>query len=206
MTGIANSTGRALILASASSARAAVLRGAGLTFTVEPSRVDEDAVKASLKAEGASAQDVALALADLKAAKISARHPGALVIGADQMLNCNGVWFDKPPDMETLHAQLMALRGKTHHLEAALCVHENGRRIWHVVERAALTMRDFSDDFLKGYVEIAGEDTLASVGGYRLEGTGAQLFSRIEGDYFTILGLPLLPLLDFLRHHGVVQK
>lgn len=196
---------RRIILASASSARADILRGAGIDFTIEPARVDEEAVKESFRAEGAPAQDTALALADLKAAKISALHPDALVIGADQMLDCNGVWFDKPPDRETLHAQLMALRGKTHHLEAALCVHEKGRRIWHVVERAQLTMRSFSDDFLKSYVAGAEDDVLASVGGYRLEGTGAQLFSRIEGDYFTILGLPLLPLLDFLRHHGVVQ-
>lgn len=199
-------TGRQIILASASSARAALLRGAGVDFSVEPARVDEDAVKESFKAEGAPASDTATALADLKAAKISARYPDALVIGADQMLDCNGVWFDKPPDKDTLHAQLMALRGKTHHLDAALCVHERGRRIWHVVERAKLTMRDFSDDFLKSYVAEAGDDVLASVGGYRLEGKGAQLFSRIEGDYFTILGLPLLPLLDFFRHHGVVQK
>ncbi|RVU36236.1 septum formation protein Maf [Hwanghaeella grinnelliae] len=199
-------TGPRIILASASSARAALLRGAGLTFTVEPSRVDEETVKDSLKAEGATAPDVALALADLKAAKLSARYPDALVIGADQMLDCNGIWFDKPPDKDALFAQLMALRGKTHHLEAALCVHQNGRRIWHIVERAALTMRDFSDDFLKGYVAAADDEVLASVGGYRLEGVGAQLFSKIEGDYFTILGLPLLPLLDFFRHHGVVQK
>ncbi len=199
-------TGRRIILASASTARASVLRGAGLDFIVEPARIDEETVKDSLKAEGAGAPDVALALADLKAAKLSARYPNALVIGADQMLDCNGVWFDKPPDKDTLHAQLMALRGKTHYLEAALCVHQNGRRIWHVVERAALTMRDFSDGFLRDYVAAADDDVLASVGGYRLEGTGAQLFSKIEGDYFTILGLPLLPLLDFLRHHGVVQK
>ncbi len=199
-------TVRRIILASASSARADLLRGAGIAFTVEPARIDEESVKDSLKAEGATARDVAIALADLKAAKISARHPDALVIGADQMLDCNGIWFDKPPDPATLHAQLMALRGKTHHLEAALCIHEQGRRIWHTAERAALTMRDFSDAFLKDYVAAAGDDALASVGGYRLEGIGAQLFSKIEGDYFTILGLPLLPLLDFLRHHGVVQK
>lgn len=197
---------RRIILASASTARQAVLRGAGIDFQVEPARIDEDSVKMSFKVEGASAQDVAIALADLKAAKISARHPDALVIGADQMLDCNGIWFDKPPDRETLHAQLMALRGKTHHLEAALCVHDRGKRIWHVLDRAELTMRDFSDDFLKTYIDAAGDDVLASVGGYRLEGIGAQLFSKINGDYFTILGLPLLPLLDFLRHHGVVQK
>lgn len=197
---------RTIILASASTARAELLNGAGVSFTVEPALVDEDAVKQSLKAEGATAQDVALALADLKAAKISQRYPDALVIGADQMLDCNGVWFDKPPDRETLFAQLMALRGKTHHLEAALCVHEKGRRIWHVIDRAALTMRDFSDDFLRAYVADSEDPVLASVGGYRLEGTGAQLFSKIDGDYFTILGLPLLPLLDFLRNHGVVQK
>lgn len=200
------SPARQVILASASTARADLLRGAGIDFSIEPARVDEEAVKQSFKAEGATARDTALALADLKAAKISARNPEALVIGADQMLDCNGVWFDKPPDRDTLHAQLMALRGKTHHLEAALCVHEKGKRIWHVVERAGLTMRDFSDAFLKDYVEKAGDAVLDSVGGYRLEGAGAQLFSRIEGDYFTILGLPLLPLLDFLRHHGVVQR
>ncbi len=194
-----------LVLASSSSARAAVLRGAGLDFDVDPARVDEETAKQSLAADGASSQDAALALAELKAAKISSRHPGALILGADQMLDCNGIWFDKPPDRETLYAQLMSLRGKTHHLDSAVCIYLSGQRLWHVVERAEMTMRSFSDDFLKRYVDEADQDVLSSVGGYRLESVGSQLFDRIKGDYFTILGLPLLPVLDFLRHHRVVE-
>ena len=194
-----------IVLASASSARAALLNGAGLSFTVMPARVDEATAKESFQADGLSATDAAANLADLKARKISMQQPGALVIGADQMLDCNGVWFDKPPDRDHLVGQLMSLRGKTHRLHSAVCIYQGGERLWGTVEIASLTMRPFGDAFLRGYVENAGDDVLESVGGYRLEGAGAQLFSRIEGDYFTILGLPLLSLLDFLRQRGVLQ-
>jgi len=194
-----------IVLASSSSARAALLRGAGIPFTAMPARVDETTAKESFLADGLSAGDAAANLADLKARKISIQQPGAFTIGADQMLDCNDVWFDKPPDRDHLVAQLMSLRGKTHHLHSAVCIYQGGTRIWGTVETAALTMRSFSDGFLQDYVDGAGDAVLESVGGYRLEGHGAQLFSRIDGDYFTILGLPLLPLLDFLRQRRVLQ-
>ncbi len=203
MTGPAASAD--IVLASASSARAALLKGAGLSFAVTPARVDEATVKESFQADGVSTADAAAGLADLKARKISMQQPVALVIGADQMLDCNGVWFDKPPDRDHLVGQLMSLRGKTHRLHSAVCLYQGGERLWGTVETAALTMRSFSDGFLRDYVDAADDAVLESVGGYRLEGRGAQLFSRIDGDYFTILGLPLLSLLDFLRQRGVLQ-
>jgi septum formation protein len=193
-----------LVLASASASRAAVLRQAGLAIRQDPAGVDEEAVKRSLRAEGADAAHVATTLADLKAQQVSRRHPDAFVIGADQMLECNGVWFDKPPDIDHARAHLMSLRGRTHELITAAVVVRSGARIWQHVDRAALTMRPFSDAFIEHYLQAVGDEACSTVGAYRLEGTGAQLFSRVEGDFFTILGLPLLPLLDFLRGHGIV--
>ena len=195
-----------IVLASGSRTRADLLRGAGLTVEIDPANVDEDAVKESLRAEGASAAQVAEALSDLKALKVSRRHPGALVIGADQTLDCNGVWFDKPPDLDHLRAHLEALSGHRHSLFAGVSVMRDGQRLWGLVEPAHMTMRNLSADFITRYIEAVGEDGLGSVGGYRLEGLGAQLFSRVEGDYFTVLGLPLLPLLGFLRQHGAITS
>ena len=196
----------ALVLASASASRSAMLRQAGLVITQDEAGVDEDLVKHSLRAEGADAAHVALTLADLKAQQVSRRHPDAFVVGADQMLECNGVWFDKPPDLDHARGHLQALRGKTHTLITAAVVVRAGARIWQHVDRAALTMRPFSDRFIDNYLDAAGGDMCSTVGAYRLEGLGAQLFSRVEGDFFTILGLPLLPLLDFLRGHGIVAE
>lgn len=193
-----------VVLASASRIRATLLRDAGVEFTVHPARVDEDEVKTTLRAEGASAADCAATLAEFKARRVSARHPQALVVGADQMLECDGVWFDKPPDRSRARASLGALRGRRHHLPTAVCVFHGGAPIWRHDATAELEMRAFSDAFLETYLDAAGADAFASVGAYRLEGMGAQLFSRIDGEYFTILGLPLLPLLDFLRNHRVV--
>lgn len=195
-----------LVLASASASRAAVLRQAGLAIRQIPAGVDEEEVKHSLRAEGADAAHVATALADLKAQQVSRRHPDAFVIGADQMLECNGVWFDKPPDMDHARAHLASLRGRTHELITAAVVVRAGARLWQHVDRAALTMRPFSDAFIDGYLQAVGTEVCGTVGAYRLEGLGSQLFSRVEGDFFTILGLPLLPLLDFLRGHGVVAE
>lgn len=195
-----------IILASGSRTRADLLRGAGLEIEIDPANVDEDAVKDSLRAEGASAAQVAEALSDLKALKISQRHPGALVIGADQTLDCNGVWFDKPPDLDHLRGHLEALSDRQHSLFAGVSVLRDGERLWGLVEPAHLTMRRLSPDFITRYIEAVGEDGLGSVGGYRLEGLGSQLFSRVEGDYFTILGLPLLPLLGFLRQNGAIAS
>jgi septum formation protein len=193
-----------LILASGSAIRAELLRRAGVDFTVETSAVDEAEIKASFRAERRPAVECAFALAEAKAARVSRRRPGVLVIGADQMLVCDGVWYDKPTDLTAAREQLLALRGKRHELVGAICVLRDGERLWHVVERPALTMRRFSDEFLDAYLAAAGDSVLASVGAYQLEGRGVQLFERIEGDFFAILGLPLLPLLAFLRGHGVV--
>ncbi|MSO72118.1 MAG: septum formation protein Maf [Rhodospirillaceae bacterium] len=197
---------RPLILASASKSRSALLRAAGVAFDVIPPQTDEDSVKAVLKAKGASAADCAETLAELKAVQISKQYDHALVIGADQMLECEGAWFDKPADMDGARQHLLALRGKTHVLPTAVAVVLNGARLWHHVALPRLTMRGFSDAFIDSYLKTAGPKVLTSVGAYQLEGPGAQLFSRIEGDFFTILGLPLLELLAYLRAHEVVEQ
>ena len=194
-----------VVLASASRSRAMLLGNAGVDAVRDPAAIDEEEVKASFRAEGADAATVAQALAELKAQRVSGRYPGALVIGADQMLDCNGVWFDKPVDRDHARAHLAALRGRTHELIAAVVVVRDRAVLWHHVARARLTVRPFGDAFLEDYLDRVGDDALLSVGAYQLEGLGAQLFSRIEGDYFTVLGLPLLPLLGFLRGHGVVM-
>ena len=202
--GLTDAEAPQLILASASPSRAAVMRQAGLAALSEPARVDETEVKAALRAEGAEAREIAEALAELKAQKVSRRRPGAYVVGADQMLECDGVWFDKPVDLAQAARHLRSLSGRTHKLVSAVCVVRDGERLWHYVAEARLTVRPLSEDFIAAYLAAVGPAALASVGAYQLEGLGAQLFSRVEGDYFTILGLPLLPLMDFLRNHGVL--
>jgi septum formation protein len=195
-----------LVLASASAARRTVLAAAGLRFTAEAAAVDEAAIKESARAEGLSAGETAAMLAEAKASRVARRAAGddALVIGADQILVCDGAWFDKPADMAAARAQLRALRGKTHALETALVCWRGGERVWGIVEAPRLTMRAFSDPFLDAYLEAEGEAALSSVGGYRLEGLGAHLFAAVAGDHAAVLGLPLLPLLGFLRGHGVL--
>ncbi|MFS2011486.1 nucleoside triphosphate pyrophosphatase [Azospirillum sp. CT11-132] len=200
------STAPKLVLASGSRTRAAMLEQAGVTAILDKPLVDEDEVKAAGRAEGVSADIVAEALAELKAQRITRRHPGALVVGADQMLECEGRWFDKPADRAAARAQLLDLRGKTHRLVSCAVVVRNGERMWHQIDSARLTMRNFSEAFLDDYLDRVGDDVLHSVGAYQLEGLGAQLFHRVEGDFFTILGLPLLPLLGFLRVHGVGRE
>lgn len=190
-----------LILASQSTSRAALLRQAGLAFETYPAHVDEETAKRSLQAEKADPNEAALFLAEMKAVKVSAKFPDALVVGADQILTCNQVWFDKAPDLTHAQAHLTALRGKAHILHTGVCVAKAGARIWGENHHATLTMRAFSDAFLDTYLSESGETILSAVGCYQLEGLGAQLFQKIEGDYFTILGLPLLPLLNFLRQH-----
>ena len=195
-----------VVLASRSEARAALLRGAGVPFETAGSGVDEAAVKAALLAEGASPRDVADALAEAKAVKVSARRPGALVIGADQTLDLHGRLFDKPETRGEARSRLMELRGETHALHSGVVAARDGAPIWREVATARLTMRSFSEAWLDGYLERGGEALLSSVGAYQLEAEGVQLFSRISGDYFTILGLPLLGLLDLLRRHGVLGE
>jgi septum formation protein len=194
-----------LILASTSATRQRLLRAAGLRFTAEPAAVDETAVIESLAAEKAKPRDVADVLAELKALKISHRHPQATVIGADQVLSLGSEMFQKPGDRDGARVQLQRLRGRTHVLSSAVCVARGGSVVWRVVEEARLTMRAFSDEFIDAYLVEAGEDILGSVGAYHVEGLGIQLFSKIEGDAFTIQGMPLLPLIDFLRTHGMVR-
>ena len=192
-----------VVLASASRSRLELLRRAGLHLRAEPARVDESEVKTSLRAEQADAAAAAETLAELKASKVSLRAPGALVIGADQILDCEGRWFDKPPDRAAAVAHLRALGGKTHALATAVCVVRDGVRIWHHREAPRLTMRPLDEVYIESYLDAAGPAVLETVGAYRLEDLGAQLFTKVSGDYFTILGLPLLPLLGFLREHGV---
>ncbi len=193
-----------IVLASASQARRRLLVNAGLLVDIEPARIDEQEVKDALKAEGAGPAQVAETLAELKAQRVSRHRPGALVVGADQILECNGVWFDKPSDRAQAASHLRALSGKEHRLICGVCVVRDGTRLWHHNEQARLTLRPLSDDFIDTYLSALGELALTSVGVYQLEGLGAQLFSKIEGDYFTILGLSLLPLLAFLRDHEVI--
>ena len=193
----------AIVLASKSPTRSALLSGAGIAFDTVSPGVDEDAVKAGLLAEGASVRDIADALAELKALKISNSRPG-FIIGADQTLEFDGALYDKVDTVEAARERLRLLRGKSHKLHAAVVVARDGAAIWRDLVTVSLTMRPFSDAFLEDYLATEGANALGSVGCYRLEGPGAQLFSRIDGDYFAILGLPLLGLLDLLRRHGAL--
>ena len=193
-----------LILASGSTARRAVLAGAGLRFTVRPSDVDEAALKSAARSEGLSAAGTAMRLANAKAARVAREEPQALVIGADQILECDGVWYDKPPDLAAARRQLLALRGRPHVLATAVVCRRGENLLWQHAASPRLTMRSFSDQFLDAYLATEAESVLASVGAYRLEGPGVQLFSSVEGDHATVLGLPLLPLLTFLREAGVL--
>jgi len=195
-----------VVLASASPIRATLLRNAGIPIVAEPAYVDEDDAKRALKAAGAAVTSAAEALAELKAQKLSQRYRSALVIGADQILECDGEWLDKPTDLTRARAQLLALRNRDHHLISAVVVVHDGVRIWHYTDSARLRMRAFSEAFLENYLVLVGTAACASVGGYQLEGLGVQLIEKIDGDFFTILGLPLLPLLHFLRHHSVLRE
>ncbi len=194
-----------LILASGSATRAAMLTQAGLIFERVPADVDERAVEASIDVGDVGPDDVAAILAEVKATEVAARHPGALVIGADQTLALGDRRFDKPADMDAARRQLLALAGKTHHLHAAVVVARDDTVLFRHVATASLTMRAFTPAFVGHYLAIVGERALSSVGAYQVEGYGIQLFEEIEGDHFTILGLPLLPLLGFLRTEGVVE-
>lgn len=192
-----------LILASKSVTRRAVLDGAGVIYEAVGSGVDEDVAKAALLAKGAGPKAIAQALAEQKALAVAAGRPG-LVIGADQTLEFAGALHDKVETVAEARERLKALRARPHQLHSAVAVAEGGAVIWRETESATLTMRDFSDDFLEDYLAAEGEAALGSVGCYRLEGLGVQLFERIEGDYFTILGLPLMGLLDLLRRRGIL--
>ena len=192
-----------LVLASKSDIRGKILAAAGLRFETRPAQIDERAVEA--KAGPPDAAAAARLLARAKAQSVSATRPGQLVLGADQTLARGNTRFSKPKDRAAAGEQLRALRGRTHELNSALALVQDGKVLFDCVNTARLTMRDFSDRFLDDYLEMAGAAALGSVGGYQLEGIGIHLFERVEGDYFTILGLPLLPLLVFLRQNDFID-
>lgn len=192
-----------LILASGSAVRATLMRNAGLAFTVQDSRVDEDAVKQNFA--GGDTDALACRLAEEKALAVSRAEAGSLVVGADQILSCDGARFDKPRDMAEARANLQRFRARTHILHSGVVLALDGEIVWRHSAQAHLTMREFSDGFLDWYLDKLGEKVRTSVGCYQLEGPGIQLFEKIEGDYFTILGLPMLPLLGELRRRQVVQ-
>ena len=191
-----------LVLASGSSARLALLRAAGLDVTAAPADVDEDAIKRSFA--GLSVETVAAALADAKASHAARDAPEALVIGADQILLCDGRRFDKPRSTDEARSHLVALRGRAHSLVTAATCRRGRERLWMHVETPRLAMRGFSDAFLDDYLAAEGEAATLTVGAYRLEGLGIRLFERVDGEHGAILGLPMLPLLSFLREAGVL--
>jgi len=195
-------SGPEIVLASGSATRRHLLTQAGLRFTARAVAVDEVALRDAAQAEGASGEEAALMLAEAKAMRV--RDPDAVVIGADQILVEGERWLSKPDDLAAARAQLWSLRGKTHSLATAVAVRRGGVTIWTHVESPLLTMRRFSEGFLDAYLEAEGHQILSSVGCYRLEGMGVHLFDRVEGSFASVLGLPLMPLLGFLRQHGVL--
>lgn len=194
-----------IVLASGSQVRADLMRGAGLTFDVKPADIDERAVEAALSADDMPPEDVATLLAESKAEQVSDLDPGALIVGADQVLALGDERFNKPSDMDAARRQLLALSGKTHTLHSAVVCVKGGETLWRHVSTAHLTMRAFDGVCVGRYLASVGEDALKSVGCCQLEGLGIQLFERIDGDYFTILGMPMLPLLSFLREQGLLE-
>jgi septum formation protein len=191
-------------LASQSAARAQLLAAAGVPFTTTIAGVDEDALKAGLLAEGVGPRDIADALAEAKAVRVSTKRSG-LVIGADQTLDLDGALYDKAHSVAEARGRLATLRGKTHKLHSAVVVARDGQPIWRELDTASLRMRPFTDAFIDDYLRRQASAVLSSVGCYQLEGEGVQLFDRIDGDFFTILGMPMLGLLDLLRRYGVLD-
>jgi nucleoside triphosphate pyrophosphatase len=195
-----------LILASASKARAKLLEAAGLAFIVEPPGLDEGVMLQAISGERSlDPPDVAEVLARAKAEAVSDLASGAYVIGADQVLVLEDRILTKPESMEAARRQLLDLRGKSHTLHTAVALATNGETLWAETQIATLTMRKLSPEFIGRYFAAAGDEVLNSVGAYQLESLGIQLFEKIDGDYFSILGLPLLPLLDTLRREGVIE-
>lgn len=195
-----------LVLASASPARALLLRNAGIDLLVDPADLDEARLKAGFLAKGLDAPAIAERLAEAKANSITSRHPGALILGADQLLVHQDEMLDKPSSRAEAAAHLRRLRNSRHELLSAAAIIRDTEPLWRHVGRATLHMREISDSFIEDYLDRVGEKAFQSVGAYQLEGFGAQLFERIEGDYFTILGLPLLDVLSFLRERGVLPE
>ncbi|WP_187428475.1 7-methyl-GTP pyrophosphatase [Roseobacter fucihabitans] len=195
-----------LILASGSDVRAQLLRQACVSFTAQPARVDEDMIRDAMLAEAASPRDIADTLAEMKARKISDKNPNALVLGCDQVLDHNGDMMSKPETPEDAEAQLTSLRNDRHSLLSAAVLYEAGKPVWRHVGQVRLRMRNASDAYIKGYVARNWESIRHSVGAYKLEEEGVRLFTRIEGDYFNVLGLPLLELLAYLTLRGDLEQ
>jgi len=196
-----------LILASQSASRRAMLDAAGVPHDAIPAHVDEEAAKAVLRAENASPRTLADALAELKAVKVSLAHPGALVLGSDSLVAFeDGATLDKPESREAAAAHLRLMSGKRHDLVSAAVIAENGRAVWRVVDRAKMFVRPLSDAFIGQYLDAEWPAIAGCVGCYRIEGPGVQLFSRIEGSQFTVLGMPLLSVLDYLRVRGALTS
>lgn len=195
-----------LILASGSEIRQNLLKNANVPFRIEKPRVDEEMIKAALLAEDAKPRDIADTLAEMKALKVSEKFPEALVIGCDQVLDFNGHLLSKPESKEDARDQLLQLRGERHMLLSAVVICEAGKPLWRHIGQVRLRMRSFSDEFLEDYLERNWPGIGHSVGGYKLEEEGVRLFSRIDGDYFTVLGLPLLELLSYLTLRGDLQQ
>ena len=194
-----------LVLASASGARRDVLRAAGIKFEIQPAQIDERTAEAPLVAAGATPADIALALAMIKATAVSALRPGDWVIGADQVLELDGERLTKPVDMAAARRQLLALSGKTHELHSAIVCARDGEIVWQDADTARLTMRNLTPQSIGRYLAVAGEVALSSVGAYQVEGRGIGLFAAIDGSHFTILGVPILPLLAFLRDKELID-
>lgn len=188
-----------IILASQSAIRRSLLSGAGVDFTADSARIDERAVEAALAGSGATPAELAEVLAVAKAEEVSARHPQALVIGCDQTLSLDGVVLHKCTDMEAARRRLLQLSGQTHELNSAVAIARGGQTLWRATEIARMTMRPLTPEFVGRHLARAGDKVLGSVGAYQIEAEGVQLFEAIDGDFFTIAGLPLLPLLDRLR-------
>jgi septum formation protein len=195
-----------LVLASASATRQAMLRAAGVEFLAAPAGINESALTKDLIAKGLEAGAIALALAEQKAVTVSRRSPGETVLGGDSVLVLGPELIGKSPSLVALRTLLQKLSGKTHQLISAAALARDGRIFWHDIARARMTMRVLSEDFIDAYLAREGEPLLGSVGGYRFEGRGAQLFETVEGDYFSILGLPLLPVLAELRARGLLES
>ena len=196
---------RPMILASGSEIRAQLLRAAGLEVTAVAPRVDEVMIRQSLQAEAAKPHDIADALAEMKAARVADKYPDTLVLGCDQVLEFRGDILSKPTTLNEARQQIIALRGQSHKLLSAAVLYDAGKPIWRHIAEATLTMRPVSDAYLDGYLARNWPSLSTSVGGYKLEEEGVRLFSAISGDYFTILGLPLLPLLGYLSLRGFIQ-
>ena len=195
-----------IVLASGSPVRADLLRQSGVIFDVQTSRVDEEAIKESLLAEGAKPRDIADALAEAKARKVAGKEPSSLVIGSDQVLDFEGTILSKPTSPENAKEQLCAMRGKRHMLLSAAVIYEDGTPVWRHVGQVRLFMRELSDHFVDEYVDRNWESIRETVGCYKLEEEGPRLFTRVEGDYFNVLGLPLLEILSYLTLRGTLQS